>query len=552
MEGDYSVGDLVAEFLQRCGVDTVFGIVSIHNIPMLDAIGRSNAIRFVSARGETGAAHMADGYARAAGKLGVVFSSTGPGVANAVPGLVEARFACTPMIHLTGDAPSKHAGRSAGAVHQIPDQLGLLRSVSKAAFRVNTAQEAFGVLARAVAEALTAPCGPVSIEIPIDLQSAKIARPASLDLFELPTLADTMPSAQAFDELCMKVAAARRPMLWVGSGASQAGAAVSRLLDLGFGMVTSWRGRGVVSEDHPQNIGSFTGYGMPPIQDFYGTCDLMLVAGSRLRAHETGEFSIPLPRPLLVVDIDPAADGRTYPLDGFYRGHAIATLSALADRIDGRLAVDPGFQNDVTEVKSKMRAAYRETLGPYRDFPEILRKALPADAIWARDITIANSTWGNRLFQVHSPRDNIYPVSAGIGEGFPLGLGAAFAAPERKTAILCGDGGFQLSIAEFWTAVQEKMNIVLILMNDGGYGVIRQIQDVVAGGRHFYTDLIGPDIGKLAANAGVWHRRVESVDDLEEAVTSAVKVSGPAIVEVIVPSIGPIPPYYPFNNTAKE
>jgi acetolactate synthase-1/2/3 large subunit len=348
------------------------------------------------------------------------------------------------------------------------------------------------------------------------------------------------------------VAAARRPLLWIGSGASDAGPAVKRLLDLGFGMVTSWHGRGVVSEDHPQNIGSFTGYGMPPIQEFYRTCDLMLVAGSRLRAHETGDFSIPLPRPLLVVDIDPAADGRTYALDGFYRGHALTTLSALADRIDGVLAVDPSFRDDVGNVKAKMRAAYRETLGHYRDFPEIIRKALPADSIWARDITIANSTWGNRLFQLHSPRDNIYPVSAGIGVGFPLGLGASFAAPQRKTAILCGDGGFQLSIAEFWTAIQEKLNVILILMNDGGYGVIRQIQDVVAGGRRFYTDVIGPDVGELAANAAVWHRRVESVDELDDAITGAAKTSGPAIVEVIVPSIGFIPPYYPFNNTAKE
>lgn len=548
MQGEYTVGDLVAEFLQRCGVDAAFGIVSIHNIPMLDAIGRRNSVRFVQARGETGAAHMADGYARASGRLGVVFSSTGPGVANAIPGLVEARFAATPLLHLTGDAATKYAGRSVGAVHQIPDQLGLLRSVSKSAFRVNTAAETFGVLVEAVTQALTAPMGPVSVEIPIDLQSTGIERPASLDRFELPYAESLVPGPAAMDDLVARVTAAKRPLLWLGAGAAGAGMAAGRLLDLGFGMVTSWHGRGVVSEDHPQNLGSFTGYGLPDIQALYQTCDLMLVAGSRLRAHETGDHSIALPKPLLQVDIDPQAEGRTYPVEEFYRGDAAATLGALADRLADRYQAAPGFREEVAAIRSKVRAGYHDTLGPYRNFPEILRKALPADTVWARDITISNSTWGNRLFPLHSPRDNVYPVSAGIGQGFPLGLGAAFGAAGRKTAILTGDGGLQLSIAEFWTMVQERAEVVLIVMNDGGYGVIKQIQDVVTGGRHYYTELVGPRLEDLAASAGIAYCRVEDEAELGAAVSSAVVAAGPAVVEVDMNRIGPIPPYYPFNK----
>src|ERR1700742_752967 len=127
---NYNIGDLVAEFLSNCGVTTAFGVVSIHNIPMLDAIGRRNAIRFVMARGEMGAGHMADGFARATGKLGVTISSTGPGAANAVPGLVEARFAGTPVLHLTGQTASKFVDKQLGNVHDVADQLGMLRSVS--------------------------------------------------------------------------------------------------------------------------------------------------------------------------------------------------------------------------------------------------------------------------------------------------------------------------------------------------------------------------------------------------------------------------------------
>ena len=126
MASDYTVGDLVAEFLAAIGVTTAFGIASVHNIPMLDAIGRRNTIRFMMARGELGGAHMADGYARASGGLGVIFSSTGPGAANAVGGLIEARFASSPVLHLTGQTATKYADRALGTVHDAYDQLGMM------------------------------------------------------------------------------------------------------------------------------------------------------------------------------------------------------------------------------------------------------------------------------------------------------------------------------------------------------------------------------------------------------------------------------------------
>ena len=138
------VGDLVAEFLQQIGVSTTFGVISIHNIPMLDAIGRRNAIRFIMARGEAGGGHMADAYARVSGELGVLFTSTGPGAANAAGALVEARFAGTPMLHLTGQTATPNMDLGQGAVHDVPDQLGMLRSVSKSAYRVRSASMALG------------------------------------------------------------------------------------------------------------------------------------------------------------------------------------------------------------------------------------------------------------------------------------------------------------------------------------------------------------------------------------------------------------------------
>src|SRR5471032_664631 len=217
MASDYTVGDLVAEFLSACGVTTVFGIASVHNIPMLDAIGRRNSIRFMMARGELGGAHMADGYARVNQGLGVIFSSTGPGAANAIGGLIEARFAGSPVLHITGQTSTRYADRGMGPVHDPVDQLGMMASVCKGAYRIRSAQNALGTLTQAAAEALSAPMGPVSVEVPIDLQRAKIERPAMLDSFVLPLPTPRVPTSAELDELAARVIAAKRPMLWLGN-----------------------------------------------------------------------------------------------------------------------------------------------------------------------------------------------------------------------------------------------------------------------------------------------------------------------------------------------
>src|SRR5580698_9317520 len=267
----YNVGDLIAEFLSQCGVTTAFGVISVHNIPMLDGIGRRNAIHFVMARGEMGAGHMADGYARVDGGLGVLFSSTGPGAANAVAGVVEARFAGTPLLHITGQADTKFVDREIGTGHDVPDQLGMLKAISKAAFRIRSADQALGVLTRAAVTALTAPTGPVSVEVPIDIQRTEIERPAVLDHFSLPLPPPLPPPAAALDELTERIAQAKRPLLWLGSGAQHAGAAAQKLLDRGFAMVTSAHGRGAVPEDHPMTLGALVG--APEVQEFYQSVD---------------------------------------------------------------------------------------------------------------------------------------------------------------------------------------------------------------------------------------------------------------------------------------
>ncbi len=548
MSSDYNVGDLVAEFLSACGISTAVGVVSIHNIPMLDGIGRRNAVRFVMARGELGGGHMADGFARVTGKLGAFISSTGPGAANAVGSLIEARFASTPMLHLTGHTATKFADRGVGTVHDPYEQLDMLASVSKTAYRIRSADQALGVLTRAAVDALTPPLGPVSVEIPIDVQRTPVPRPAELDCFSLPLGAPLAPSEAAMDELAARVMRAKRPMLWLGAGARHAGNAATRLLDMGFGMVTSLQGRGSVPEDHPLNLGGFNGNGQPRIEELYRKADLLLVVGSRLRGQETAEFAIKFPDELLQIDADPLAAGRTYPTKFFVCADAKLALRALADRVEGRMTIDRSFTDEVRALKEQVRAEYAESLGPYASFAGQLRRVMPRDAIWVRDVTISNTTWGHRLFPVYGPETNVYPVGAGIGQGLQLGIGAALGANGRKVVVMTGDGGFFLNVGELWTAVQEKLDMVTIVMNDRGYGVIKHIQNALYGGRNYFADLLGPDLGELAKVAGVPFWRVQEAGGLGSAVEQALATSGPTLVEVDMKAIGEIPPYFPFNK----
>jgi acetolactate synthase I/II/III large subunit len=344
------------------------------------------------------------------------------------------------------------------------------------------------------------------------------------------------------------LARARRPMLWLGNGAKAGGAAALRLLDLGIGAVSSWNGRGIVPEDHPMTLGGLHGNGAPRVQEFYRSCDAMLVVGSRLRGHETMEFALKLPQPLVQVDVDPAADGRTYPNAAFVCGDAALAMEGLAERLRGRIAVDPGFAADFQETKRRAAEEYLETLGPYADFPAALRGALPRDALWVRDVTISNSSWGNRVFPVYGPRDAVHPVSAAIGPGLPMGIGAALAGGGRKAIAMVGDGGFAVNQTELWTAVQERAELVVMVMNDRGYGVIKHIQGALQDGRMFFGDLRGPDFAELAAVAGLPSFRVGAAADLAGTVARAVATPGPSLVEVDMAAIGAFPPYAPYNT----
>lgn len=547
----YTVGDLVAEFLQAAGVMTAFGIVSVHNIPVLDAIGRRNAIRFVPARGEMGAGHMADAYARVSGGLGVLVSSTGPGAANSVPGLAEAAFAGSPVLHITGQTPTRFLHRDTGSVHDMPGQGAMLAAVCKSVYRPLAAGEVFGCLMAAVTDALSPPRGPVTLELPADLQMQAVDRPKALDRLRIAPRR-TLPDPAALDEAAERLARARRPLLWLGNGAREAGPEARALLALGFGAVSSWNGRGIVPEDHLQTLAAMQGNGLPEVLDLYGTVDAMVVAGSRLRGHETLDGTLKLPPVTVRVDVDPLAAGRLYGAEALLVGDADAVLTGLAERLAGRLDVDPAFAADLSTARQRAADSYRALLGPYETFPAQLRAAMPRDALWVRDATVAGATWAHRLIPLYGARDSVHPVGAGIGPGLPFGIGAALAVAGtgRKTVMLAGDGGFAMNMTEMWTAAQENADLCVVVMNDGIYAAIGHIQDAFQDGRRFFGHLRGPDLAGLAALAGFRFGRVDRPDGLGAAVSAALAEPGPALVEVDMHAIGPAPAYGAYRRKA--
>ncbi len=533
-----TVGELAARFLELCGVKAAFGVISIHNMPILDAFNTRQKIRFVSSRGEAGACNMADAYARVTGRLGVCVTSTGTGAGNAAGALIEALTAGTPMLHLTGQIESDYLDRDLGFIHEAPQQLAMLQAVGKAAFRIRNAETALATLREAHRLAFTAPCGPVSIEIPIDIQASLMDLPA--DLAPL-ALQPVQPDAAQVAALAAYLKTAKRPLLWLGGGARGARAAAQRFVDMGWGVVTSVQGRGIISEDNPASLGSYNL--QKPAEDLYQSCDAMLAVGTRLRSNETLRYKLKLPKALYRIDANAMAHNRAYRSDYFVQGDAAATLNALADILEGQMQIDKALHADVQAARAQAAKAVDATLGAYLTLKNALEKQAGPDIWWVRDITLSNTMWGNRAPRLNHPRAGVHALGGGIGQGLAMAIGTSIADAEhglkRKTVALAGDGGFMLNVGELACAVQERANLVVILMNDARYGVIKNIQDDIYGGRHCYVDLHTPDFPAFCASLQVAYFKLKEPAQTADVLSQAFAASGPVVVEVDMQSWGP-------------
>lgn len=547
--GEVTGGDVVVAVLESAGVEVVFGIPSVHNLPIYDALRRRGRIRAITVRHEQGAAGAADAYARVTGRLGVCITSTGPGAANAMGGLLEAFVSSTPVLHLTGQIDSRFLGQGRGFIHEVPDQPAMLGSLSKWSGRVSSTADIPARLVEAITTALEHRQGPASLEIPIDIQYAA-CDDALTDA--LPPVPWAPPHLQpealdpgAVADAVSAIHRAARPLLWAGGGvvASGAGPELTAFAHaLGAGVITSPNGRGSIDEHDPLCIGN-----LPwdlSVREICREADLLLAVGTRFQGPNTQNWQMELPATIVHVDVDPSVPGRCYPASVAVIGDAKAALTALSDGLarGGGRATDEDWPTRVAAAAGEARSALRSTLGSQAGLLDALEPLLEPGIVVVKDSTIPAYTWGNRLLPVCRPRTSVMPNGFAIGLGLPHALGAAAADPGRPVVLLVGDGGFMLAPGELATCAEERLPVVVLLFNDGGYGILRNIQDRQYSAR-IGVDLGRPDFCALARSLGVDAVRVDSIDAYGNAVGAALEAArrgDPQLVEIDLEAIGPM------------
>jgi thiamine pyrophosphate-dependent acetolactate synthase large subunit-like protein len=492
---------LIVDLLERAGVPVCFGVPGVHNLALWEAL-RDSPIRLIGVRHEQAAAYAADGYARATGKLGVALTTTGPGAANTLGAVGEAWASRSPVLVIATDIPSalRRPGTYRGVLHETTDQAAMFAPVVKATHRALDREIVAPAAAAAVAEAIAEPTRPVYLEIATDLLSAELPAGEA-------TAPGPPPSANgALDDAAARLAGAERPLLWVGGGARAAGPAVARLAErLAAPVLTTYGAAGVLAPAHPCLVGLPAH--VAPAGRLWDEADVVVAIGSDLDGVHTQNFAQPQPPALIAVNLDAADATKNYRVDVLLEGDAARVTAALAERVPERDGLD-GLAGRLHEVRA-------EACGSLDDralrFLDAMRFASPDDAIVVADMCIPGY-WLAGFFTPAAPRRLQIPLGWGtLGYAFPAALGAA-AAGEGPVVAVAGDGGFLFACGELATMAQERLPLTAVVVDDGGYGMLRYDQDR-AGAERYGVDLLTPDFAAMAAAFGVRSETVDGLDD---------------------------------------
>ena len=529
-------GEAVAAALEALGVRHVFGIVSVHNLPIYDAIARRGAITPIGVRHEQAAAHAADGYARATGELGVVIASTGPGTTNTMTGLFEASFASSPVLLVTGQIDSSYLGKAKGFLHEAEQQERMLTSLCRRVEAVRRTEDIGRAVIAAAQDIRAGRPQPGAVEIPVDQQY----RRANVEIPVLRTGAGYTPDAESLSKVADALSAATRPVLWAGGGVVSSGAApaLTALAErLGAPVVTTVEGRGSIPEDHPLCLGALTISAQ--VEEIVAGADVVLAAGTRFQGHSTRNWRLSFGGTLAHLDADPAVIGRNYPTALPVVGDARIGLEQLLGLIS-RVSTDQEHAQKARAAADAARRDARARIGEdYCQIMDAIRRHAPRASVIVRDATVPAYTWGDRLLPILQPRTSIRPASAAIGPGLPLALGAA-AGSGRPAVLIAGDGGFMLHVGELVTAVQHDLPVVICLFNDKGYGVLRTIEARQFEGRNFGVDLATPDFPALAKSMGVQAARAASPAEFESRFSEAIAAGRPTLIDVDMTALSPL------------
>jgi acetolactate synthase-1/2/3 large subunit len=522
--------EAVVRRLRDHGVSHVFGYPGGQLTPIYDALYREGSIRHVLARDEQAAAFMADGYARATGRPGVSLAVCGPGVLNAATPLATAYTDSIPILLISGQIPTTGLGLRSGYYHEN-DQLQACSTLTKHRARVERVEDLSADLDRCFTALTQDRQGPVLLEVPLDVQRAEM--PAKHPWPSTPAPArPRRPDPGEINALAELISGWRKPLLLAGGGvvSANAGALLSQVADrLGAPIFHSLLGKSAVSSDHPlkkslpwsratSDVTNMALY-MSPL---FTEADGLLAVGCRFTQATTGSWAMPVPASLVQIDIDPAEIGRHYPVALGIEADARAALENLLDRL-------PAKPRPPWAGADPARKPWRL---PGLDLVGALRRALPRDSILAADIT----RLGYILladFPVYEPRTFLHPAGfVAMGYGLPAALGAKAAFPDRVVAAVAGDGCFLMSGMELATAVQERLPVIVILVNDGSLTLIKAIQQRRYEGRYLGVDLHNPDFGQFAAAFGIRYWQPQTDPEFEKSLRAAMETGEPALLEV--------------------
>jgi acetolactate synthase-1/2/3 large subunit len=515
-----TTAEAVIETLIGHGIDTLFALPGVHNDHLFDAAHKaSDRIRVIHPRHEQAAGYMALGAALATGRPQAFAVVPGPGVLNASTAILMAQAMCAPVIAIAGQIPSFAIDQGHGHLHEIRDQIGLLRHITKAADRIRSPAEASALTARAVHAAVSGRPGAVALECGIDIwgQAAETTLTAPLAV-ERPC-ADPAAVAAAAAIL----GKAKRPLIVAGAGALDAGPELLAVAEKLHAPVTSFRrGRGAVPTGHPLAVSFTEGHAL------WKTADAVLAVGTRLYWQQSN-WGTDESLPVIRLDIDPEEITRFRHPACALVGDAAATLHALDAALTGTWQPNP----DLPGVK----AAFAERLArqePVTGFLRAIRAALPADGIFVEDVTQVG--FAARLaWPVDGPRLYLSPgYQDSLGWGYGTALGAQAAAPGRKVVLATGDGGFMFQAAELATAMRHKLPVVVVVFDDGAFGNVRRIQAQQYGNRLIASDLANPDFVRFAESFGMAAFKATDPDGLEDALRRAFALDAPALVHVPV------------------
>uniref|UniRef100_E6VJ60 Thiamine pyrophosphate protein domain protein TPP-binding protein n=1 Tax=Rhodopseudomonas palustris (strain DX-1) TaxID=652103 RepID=E6VJ60_RHOPX len=534
-------GEAIVQGLVAHGVDTVFGLPGAQIYGLFDGFAKAQ-LKVIGARHEQACGYMAFGYARASGKPGVFSVVPGPGVLNASAALLTA-FGCNePVMCLTGQVPSAYLGKGRGHLHEMPDQLATLRSFIKWAERIEYPGNAPALVARAFQEMMSGRRGPVALEMPWDVftQATETGAAQKLDLIAPPA-----PDPDRGAAAAKLIAASKRPMIFVGAGALEAGDEILELAEMIDAPVVAFRsGRGIVSNRHELGLTFAAAYQLWP------QTDLIIGIGTRMELPTTFRWPFrPEGLKSVRIDIDPAEMRRFAP-DAAIVSDSKAGARALADAVSkAGYSKTKGRRDEIRAATAKTNEAI-QAIQPQMSYLKILRDVLPDDAIVTDELSqVGFASWYG--FPIYQPRTFLTSGYQGtLGSGFPTALGAKVACPEKPVVAITGDGGFMFGVQELATAVQYNIGVVTLVFDNSAYGNVRRDQVNLFDGRVVASDLVNPDFVKLAESFGVGAARVTSPDHFRPALEKALAAGGPQLIAIDVPRDSEASPW-PFIHPAK-